>query len=316
LWGLAVATVSAANPALGAILQQLPVPTEDQVGIVAAFFDPGSLSFVPDPRGVDAVQDIPAIDNQITNTVEFGYKGLVEEQFLFDVAFYWSRIQDFIGPLGIATPNTFLNGADVAAYVAGFGIPPELAAQVGEAIGTTPLGVITPEEVTVEQNSLLFTYQNFGDFDVFGLDFAAEWQFSPTWFFSVRANWVDKNIFNAGVGGGEVCENDPLFATCVSLNAPKFKTSAGIGYRGWGTGFFGEARFRYLDGFFANSGYATGPVDSYATMDLNFGYSIPSLNGTSVQLDVQNVFDNSYQSFPRTPFLGRVVLFRVTYDSP
>jgi hypothetical protein len=36
----------------------------------------------------------------------------------------------------------------------------------------------------------------------------------------------------------------------------------------------------------------------------------------SVQVDVTNLFDNSYQSFPGTPFLGRVVLARITYDTP
>ena len=52
------------------------------MGIVTALFNQESLEFEPDPRGVDGVEDIPAIDNQITNTIEFGYKGLVEEQFL------------------------------------------------------------------------------------------------------------------------------------------------------------------------------------------------------------------------------------------
>jgi iron complex outermembrane receptor protein len=316
LWGLAVAAAGALDPALGALLGSLPVPTEDQVGIVTAFFDPGSLSFIPDPRGIDAIDDIPAIDNQITNTIEFGYKGLVEEQFLFDFAFYWSRIQDFIGPLGIATPNTTLNGADIAAYVAGFGVPADIAAQIGEQIGSIPLGVITPEQATIQENSLLFTYQNFGDFDVYGLDFSAEWQFEPQWFFGMRMNWVNKDMFNSGEGGDDLCGANPLFPTCVSLNAPKFKTSGAVGYRGYGTGFFGEFRVRYLDGFFANSGTYSGPVDGYTTVDLGFGYSIPSLSGMSVQVDVTNLFDNSYQSFPGTPFLGRVVLARITYDTP
>ncbi|MEJ2370601.1 MAG: TonB-dependent receptor [Gemmatimonadales bacterium] len=285
LWALAVATAGALDPALGALLGSLPVPTEDQVGIVTALFDQQSLEFVPDPRGVDGIADIPAIDNQITNTIEFGYKGLVEEQFLFDFAFYWSRIQDFIGPLGIVTPNVALNGADIAAYLAGFGIPPAQAAVIGETLGSIPLGVLTPEQVTVQQNALLFTYQNFGDFDVVGLDFSAEWQFSPQWFFGMRMNWVNKDMFNSGVGGDALCDDNPLFPTCVSLNAPKFKTSASVGYRGWGTGFFGNLGVRYIDSFFANSGAYVGPVDSYATMDASFGYSIPALRGMSVQCD-------------------------------
>ncbi len=316
LWALAVATAGALDPALGALLGSLPVPTEDQVGIVTALFNRETRSFDPDPRGVDGITDIPAIDNQITNTIEFGYKGLVEEQFLFDFAFYWSRIQDFIGPLGIVTPNVALNGADIAAYLAGFGIPPEQAAVIGETLGAIPLGVLTPEQVSIQQNPLLFTYQNFGDFDVVGLDFSAEWQFSPQWFFGMRMNWVNKDMFNSGVGGDALCDDNPLFPTCVSLNAPKFKTSASVGYRGWGTGFFGNLGVRYIDSFFANSGEYAGPVDSYATMDASFGYSIPTLRGMSVQVDVTNLLDKSYKSFPGTPSLGRVILGRITYDTP
>ncbi len=316
LWALAVAAAGAVDPALGALLGSLPVPSEDQVGIVTALLNTATREFIPDPRGVDGITDIPAIDNQITNTIEFGYKGLVEEQFLFDFAFYWTRIQDFIGPLGIVTPNTALNGADVAAYLAGFGIPPEQAAVIGETLGGIPLGVITPQEVTIQESPLLFTYQNFGDFDVVGLDFSAEWQFSPQWFFGMRMNWVNKDNFNSGPGGDGVCADNPLFPTCVSLNAPKFKTSGVIGYRGWGTGFFGNVGVRYIDGFFANSGAYFGPVDGYATMDLSFGYSIPTLRGMSVQVDVTNLLDKSYKSFPGTPSLGRVILGRITYDTP
>ncbi len=316
LWALAVATAGAVDPALGALLGSLPVPNEDQVGIVTALFNREARAFLPDPRGVDGITDIPAIDNQITNTIEFGYKGLIEEQFLFDFAFYWSRIQDFIGPLGIVTPNVTLDGAEVAAYVAGFGVPSEIAAQIGQTIGSTPLGVLTPEQISIQQNPLLFTYQNFGDFDVVGLDFSAEWQFLPQWYFGMRANWVNKDIFNSGEGGDALCDDDPLFFTCVSLNAPQFKTSAAVGYRGYGTGFFGNVGFRFIDGFFANSGEYAGPVDSYATMDLSFGYSIPTARGMSIQVDVTNLLDKSYQSFPNTPYLGRVVLGRITYDTP
>jgi iron complex outermembrane receptor protein len=73
---------------------------------------------------------------------------------------------------------------------------------------------------------------------------------------------------------------------------------------------------RYIDGFFANSGAYFGPVDGYATMDLSFGYSIPTLRGMSVQVDVTNMLDKSYKSFPGTPSLGRVILGRITYDTP
>jgi hypothetical protein len=51
-------------------------------------------------------------------------------------------------------------------------------------------------------------------------------------------------------------------------------------------------------------------------MDASFGYSIPTLRGMSVQVDVTNMLDKRYKSFPGTPSLGRVILGRITYDTP
>ncbi len=217
LWALAVGAVGASDPVLGALLGSLPVPNESQVGIVSAFLDPGSGTFVVDPRGVDGITDIPAIDNQITNTIEAGYKGLIAEKFLLGIDFYYTLIEDFIGPLRIETPNAFLSGGDIAGYLAGFGIPPELAGQIAQGMAVIPLGVITPEGVTTQEAPLLLTYRNFGNINLFGADLSAQYQATPEWSFGLTASWVSDDTFDAG-------------GLPVALNATQFKTSIGAGY--------------------------------------------------------------------------------------
>lgn len=300
LWALAVAALGAGDPALGALLGSLPVPNEDQVGIIAAFLT--SAGVIVDPRGVDGITDIPAIDNQITNTIEAGYKGLIAEKFLIGIDFYYTLIEDFIGPLRIETPNAFLNGGDVAAYLAGFGIPPALAGQIAEGMAGIPLGVITPEGVNVSEAPLLLTYRNFGNIDLFGADFSAQYQATPEWFFGLTASWVSDDTFDA----------DGLD---VALNATRFKTSIGLGYDHLGSGFMADAKFRYIDGFPANSGVYVGDIDSYSPVDVMLGWQFAE-RGVMLQLDVTNIFDESYQSFPGTPTLGRVALFRIVYNTP
>jgi iron complex outermembrane receptor protein len=308
LWGMgsrAVAGLLAQNPALAALALKLlstPAPNESQVGIVSAFLDTGSGTFILDPRGVDGITDIPAIDNQITNTIEVGYKGLIAEKFLIGIDVYYTLIEDFVGPLRIETPNTFLNGQDIGAYLAASGFSPEEIGLIAPAMAGIPLGVITPEGVTVAEAPLLLTYRNFGNIDLFGADLSAQYQATPEWFFGLTASYVSDDTFDAN-------------GLDVALNATRFKTSIGAGYDHMGSGFMADARFRYTDGFPANSGEYSGVVDSYSPVDVTLGWEFAD-KGVMLQLDVTNIFDESYQSFPGTPTLGRVALFRIVYNTP
>ena len=316
LWNLAVATIAAQNPLLGGILGQLPAPDESQVGLVNAFVT-GAGGFVVDPRGVDGVEDIPAIRNQITNTFEAGYKGLFDGRFLLGVDFYYTIIEDFIGPLRFETPNAFLGACSstadfaqcgleragqIGAYLASFGLlPPDVIAQVAGTMAALPLGVVTPEGVTVEEAPILLTYRNFGNINLFGADIAAEFQPTPEWYVSLTASFVSDDSFDAG-------------GLPVALNAPTFKTALGGGYIAMDSGFMGELKWRYIDGFPASSGVYDGFVDSYAPLDLMAGWRFRQ--GVSLQLTVTNLLDESYQTFPGTPYLGRMLLARIGYATP
>lgn len=46
---------------------------------------------------------------------------------------------------------------------------------------------------------------------------------------------------------------------------------------------------------------------------MNFGYEIPGAGGLHAQLDIQNVFDEGYQTFPGTPSLGRFAMLRLLW---
>ena len=81
------------------------------------------MTFNPDIEGFDpsTIADIVNIDPlrpTITETFEFGYKGIINDRIQFSADFYRTKKFDFIGPLTIETPNVFLDPATLAAALA------------------------------------------------------------------------------------------------------------------------------------------------------------------------------------------------------
>ncbi len=58
-----------------------------------------------------------------------------------------------------------------------------------------------------------------------------------------------------------------------------------------------------------------GPcVEPYTLADLSLGYRLPLRRAPTVQLTVQNLLNERYQSFPGVPELGRMALLRLKYE--
>lgn len=327
LWELAVRLVAANNPQAGALLQMLPPPTEQQVGIDLRTLNTTTAQFEADLRGLGGIQDIPGIEEEITNTFELGYKGLLGNRVLLSANVWFENRTDFIGPLRVETPNVFLNGPQLVQYLMGFGIDQQTATAI--AIGTEqqpgiariPLGVISPEQATGEGASLMLTYRNFGDVDLGGGEASVEVLLSDEWRWDASLAAVSDDQF-------EQDDGPP-----IALNASTLKIGTSLGYRSARTGLNGQVRYRFTNGFPVNSGvFVSSPrevcrqskslrpagaacVDDYHLVDLTLGYRIPGLRGIAIQLDVENVFNDVYLPFVGAPELGRLALVRLVYDS-
>ncbi len=304
LWQLAVGVVGAQDPAAGALLSSLPVPDDSQVATLLRILntgeDSGTTPFLPFP-GFDAVRDVPPIQEEITNTFEVGYKGLVADRLLLSTDVYFSRIEDFIGPLEVVTPNAFLDGTDVAQYLIGFGVDPATAQGLAEQVAQIPLGVVTPEQVAAPGANMLLTYRNVGDVDLWGTDVSATYQVTDMWELGLATSFVSDNLFRT--------DQDAR----VELNAPDFKIQGSLAYRNEDAGFRGKASYRFVNGFPAASGVFVGQVPDHEVVDLKLSYRIPTYRDVSLQLDVQNLLDEEYHTFPGSPTLGRFTMARVMY---
>ena len=285
--------------------------------------DPETGSFID----VEDVKDVDPLKPTITQTYELGYKGILLNRLAFSADVYHSRINNFIGPLFVETPNVFL---DPASFQDSFGkdltealADPENAAlnqallqldskeqggnengtpvdEVVTLIASIPFGTVTPEQAA-DPNAVLLTYRNYGDISLNGLDLNFTLFLSSNWSVGANYSYVSKDLFQNVDGIGD-----------IALNAPKNKFGANVQYLNNNLGLGTGLRWRYVQGFPVRSGVYVGEVESYYTFDLNAGYDIPLGPKPRFSVTVQNLLDRKHNQFVGTPDLGRLAIARLT----
>jgi len=279
-------------PALGAV----PPPTPAEVSTVLATLDPSGGNFVSTPP--EEVRDIDRLQPTITNTFEMGYTALFGERFLLSLDVYHSRIENFVGPLRVETPNVFFERSTLRDYLVANSIPPAQADAIAAQIAGIPLGTVTPDG-TIDPADLILTYRNFGMVNLTGFDVGTRLRLHPSWTFALNYSYVNDNFFENVEGGID-----------VSLNAPRHKAGAGLEYQLPRHRLCAGVRARYVDGFPVQSGVYSGFVTAYTLADVAATYEV--LPRTDLGLTVQNAFDHRHQEFVGAPSIGRTALLRLT----
>jgi iron complex outermembrane receptor protein len=266
------------------------------------------------------VKNVAPLEPTITNSVEVGYKALLKEKLFLAIDVYRARVEDFVGPLTVATPNVFANPQQFAAALqptavaitealTGQGLTPaqaqaQAAAIVNSLVAATakmPLGTISPKEIA-NASDLILTYRNFGDVALTGADFSFVYNANDDWKVDGNYSLVNKDFFPKSAG-------QPYD---IALNAPKHKIGLGIQYGNLAQGWDGQLRLRYVEGFPVNSGVYIGEVQSYAVFDLNCSYDLSPK--TRFFLTVQDVFDKHYREFVGAAVLGRLLIVRLSHS--
>ena len=301
------------------------VVPEEVAGLtnVLRSLDPETGTFIE----VEDVNNVDPLEPTITQTYEIGYKGILFNRLSYSADVYHSRINNFIGPLFVETPNVFLNAASYQETL-GRQLTEALAdpknaslktalmefdkkenggngngSPVDEIITTfasIPFGTVTPEQA-VDPNAVMLTYRNYGDISLNGLDL--NFTFFLNRSLSVGANYsfVSKDLFENVDGIGD-----------IALNAPKNKFGATIQYTNIDLGLGVGLRARFVQGFPVRSGVYVGEVESYYTLDLNAGYDIPLGPKPRLSISIQNLTNNIHQQFVGTPEIGRLTMARLT----
>jgi len=272
--------------------------------------------------------DVAPIRESLQSTFEVGYRGVLADRFSVQGDVWYSRRSQLVTPLTVRTPLILMNGEQLGAYLVprlvpvlmGGGMSQEqaqaTAVQIATGMASVPVGVISSADVNANGAQLLSTYTNVDDdFNLWGVDLGGTFLVDDNWTLRASAALVNADFFTTSR------------EEIVTLNAPKRKASASVGYRSEALGLNTELRGRYAEGFPASSGVYEGTaclpnapetalpcVESVTLLDLTVGYRLPNLPGTMLQLSVTNLTDNAFQSFPGTPQVGRMALLRLRYE--
>lgn len=281
----------------------------------------------------DDVSDVPMTPPTTTETLELGYKGVLGNKLVVAADAYSTTTKNFVGSIGIETPNVFLDpatlgvaltegiaaamsdpsNADVAAAVTALDAESlggngngsavdEVVAQVVNGAARVPLGTVSPNEAN-DPLAVIGTYRSFGEVKTSGLDVRLAYYASDMLMISGGMSVVDENYFSNVDGVGD-----------ISLNAPKIKFNLGGNYAFNDEINFG-ARMRYNGGFDANSGYYSsstfGPVEAYTVLDVNIGYRLPIEYDMLLTLNVSNALNNEHREFVGAPEIGRLAILQL-----
>jgi iron complex outermembrane receptor protein len=274
----------------------------------------------PFPLDQQGPLDVDPIRPTIYNTIEGGYKGIfgTEMKLSLAVDVYYTKAEDFVGPLKVETPSVFLDPNSAITHIqtrltplvqGGLLSPEQLAAIIQglvPVVSAIPTGTIAPDQNP--NSDIMLTYRNFGDVDYWGTDLAAELLLNQE--FSVRGtySYVDKDCFD--FDDDEKCES----GIDVALNAPQTKFSVGGRWNDAVRGMTADIRTRWVSEFPMNSGVYVGTVDSYNVWDVALQYQMRVIPGASLALTGTNIFNSSHREFVGAPYMGSMFMFRIGYD--
>ena len=123
---------SPVKPAIVAALAAMN-PTTAQVGTAFRSLNPSTGTFeATDPN---AVTDIDQMQAEISNALEFGYNGVINNRMRLSAAAWYEKKENFVGPLIVESPNVFLDPATTGAFFQGSPAWQALAQQLIPVIG-------------------------------------------------------------------------------------------------------------------------------------------------------------------------------------
>ena len=197
--------------------------------------------------------DIPALGPTIFNTIEAGYKGLIQDRVRLAADVYLARVENFIGPLRVESPNVFLDPASTGAFLAGrLGplmqagmVTPDQIAELAADLASVPVGVLTPDQFDVPD--LVLSSRNFGSASYWGADFSVQILASDRLSLTGGYSFQNTECFDFDDDGDCPGSGD------LALNAPSHKGSVGFAYTDRASGFLFDGRWRFSDGFAMSS---------------------------------------------------------------
>jgi len=352
IWGWIYPALSGISPGVlaGALGQNGTIATDQQAAALLAQLSPALTSVDGFSSAVFRTLDpatgqftdpyvpgtVSARVPRFSTSLEFGYKGLIGNNFIFEIEAYRSQFKNFTGGITNYAPFAFvpdLEGDLTSALAGGMQANGDLTSELadigmtadefssflvslagGSPIGPdTPIGIVQSDQEGAapegqSPNWFVHSTQS-GTIHFWGVDASFETRPRPDWTLFGSISWISDNIFDADEAGVD----DPNWV--LSSNTPNIMVNAGVEYDAEPWSLYVAGRHRGESERLEGVDIYTGVVEAFTTFDASVEYEFSSgFDGLSAGIHVRNVLDNVHREYQGGRKIGRFSQLRLTYD--
>ncbi len=255
-----------------------------------AIGDPNTLALLKPISSVEPVRP-----EQVRN-IEFGYKGLLGDKFLIDIAYYQNQISHFITQVAVRRAAGVIDQT-VSTTPGAFLFDPRTEQNVRNA-----QSLLTPVTTPGQENTFS-VYTNINDRKITsqGIALGVEYSLPKGYKLTGNYNW---NKLNTALG------NDFLFD---GFNTPEHKMNLGVGNRKVTDRVGFNVNYRWQDSFYWGASFARGEVPAFGTFDAQVSYKLKGIKSV-VKVGGSNLLNTRYVMNYGGPTLGGIYYVSLTFD--
>lgn len=245
---------------------------------------------IGDPTTIDLLVPINSVDpvrpEQVRN-IEFGYKGLLGDKLLVDIAYYRNQISDFITQIAVRRAA---------------GVIDQNEATITEQNVRNGQSMLTPITTPGQENTFS-VYTNISDRDISsqGMALGLEYSLPKGYKVSGNYNW---NKLNDELG------EEFLFD---GFNTPEHKFNLGFGNRKVTEKIGFNVNYRWQEGFFWAASFARGDVPAIGVVDAQVSYKLKGLK-SMLKIGGSNLLNERYVMNYGGPTIGAIYYVSLTFD--
>jgi iron complex outermembrane receptor protein len=236
---------------------------------------------------LESFSSVRPVKPEHVQSIEVGYKGLIDNSLLIDAVYYYNRYTDFITQIGlvnaseVTTDIAASSGADPDYSVVGN--PYYLSMLLGSSSNSYSIYTNRDNIVTANGAAIGLTYS-----------------FNQGYRLGVNYNW------NKFIGGDD--EN-----TLNDFNTPEHKYNINFGNRKV-TDLMGfNITYRWQEAFRWESSFAQGTVPAYSTLDAQINYKLEGLKSV-LKIGGTNLLNVPFYQSLGGPNIGAIYYVSITFD--
>jgi outer membrane receptor protein involved in Fe transport len=255
---------------------------------IGAVIKEGNLQALGKPANLNLLIPVDHFDPvtpEKVRSIEIGYKGLLGDKLLIDVAWYYNQYNDFIAQRAIRKSAA----------------PIDLDATVFTPQNAAAAQTLLSPVVTPGKENTFSIYTNV-DKEISAQGFVAGVEYNLPRHFTIGANY-NWNQLNEELGNGFISE----------YNTPKHKVKVLFGNRKLIDNIGFNMVFRWQSAFLWESTFAKGEVPAFGVVDAQVSYKLNNLK-SMIKVGGSDIFNRRYVPNFGAPTLGAVYYVSIMFD--